>query len=107
MCRLCEDNAVSHGRLFFFFFKGSGDPGDLPSSPTRRSPDLGDTASIVAGKELWQHAPLVASSLPNSPRIEARCADCHAQDGRDLKYFNFSNRSIVTRSMFQIGRAHV
>ena len=61
---------------------------------------LGDTASIVAGKELWQHAPLVASSLPNSPRIEARCADCHAQDGRDLKYFNFSNRSIVTRSMF-------
>lgn len=61
---------------------------------------LGDTASIVAGKELWQHAPLVASSLPNSPRIEARCADCHAQDGRDVKYFNFSNRSIVARSMF-------
>src|SRR5260370_42202245 len=24
----------------FFFFKGSGAPGDLPSSPTRRSPDL-------------------------------------------------------------------
>ena len=59
-----------------------------------------DSASIDAGKELWHHAPLVASSLPNSPRIAARCADCHAQDGRDLKYFNFSNHSIVTRSMF-------
>lgn len=61
---------------------------------------LGESASIDAGKELWQHAPLVASSRPNSPRIEARCADCHTRDGRDLKYFNFSNHSIVTRSMF-------
>jgi hypothetical protein len=26
--------------------------------------------------------------------------DCHAQDGRDLKYFNYSNNSIVTRSVF-------
>jgi hypothetical protein len=26
--------------------------------------------------------------------------DCHAQDGRDLKYFNYSNNSIRTRSMF-------
>src|SRR5258705_2004589 len=28
---------MSH--LIFFFFKGHGDPEDLPSSPTRRSPD--------------------------------------------------------------------
>ena len=38
--------------------------------------------------------------LSNSPRIQARCADCHAKDGRDLKYFNFSNGSIVDRSRF-------
>jgi hypothetical protein len=26
--------------------------------------------------------------------------DCHTEDGRDLKYFNFSNYSIVSRSCF-------
>src|SRR2546422_9704890 len=30
----------------FFFFKGSGAPRNLPSSPTRRSPDLG--AGVLA-----------------------------------------------------------
>src|SRR2546426_6727424 len=34
------DDALSHCFLFFFF-KGSGAPRDLPSSPTRRSSDLG------------------------------------------------------------------
>lgn len=63
-------------------------------------PPRADAASIDAGRELWLTASLVASSLPNSPRIEAHCADCHAHDGRDLKYFNFSNASIVTRSRF-------
>jgi hypothetical protein len=59
-----------------------------------------DSASIRAGHELWHTATLVASSLPNSPRIQAHCSDCHAHDGRDLKYFNFSNASIVARSRF-------
>jgi hypothetical protein len=56
--------------------------------------------SIQSGREVWHSASLVASSLPNSPRIRAHCADCHTQDGRDLKYFNFSNESIITRSVF-------
>jgi hypothetical protein len=30
--------------------------------------------------------------------IQATCSDCHAHDGRDLKYYNYSNRSIVARS---------
>lgn len=68
--------------------------------PDAWAPPLGDAVSIQAGKELWHSAALVASSLPNSPSIQAHCADCHAQDGRDLKYFNFSNRSIVARSTF-------
>jgi hypothetical protein len=70
---------------------------DAPESWTA---PLSDPASIRIGRELWQTAPLIASGLPNSPRIQAHCADCHAQDGRDLKYFNFSNASIVTRSCF-------
>lgn len=32
--------------------------------------------------------------------MRASCADCHASDGRDLKYFNFSNHSIIERSKF-------
>jgi len=69
-------------------------------APENWTPPLPDAASIRAGRELWQTASLAASSLPSSPRIQAHCADCHAQDGRDLKYFNFSNGSIVARSRF-------
>jgi hypothetical protein len=69
-------------------------------APGSWAPPLPDAASIQIGRELWQTASLVASSLPNSPRIQAHCADCHVQDGRDLKYFNFSNGSIVDRSRF-------
>jgi hypothetical protein len=45
-------------------------------------------------------ARLVANALPGAPIIHAHCSDCHAQDGRDLKYFNFSSVSIVARSRF-------
>ncbi len=72
----------------------------VEDAPENWRPPLPDTASIQTGQELWRTASLAASSLPNSPRIQARCADCHAQDGRDLKYFNFSNRSIVARARF-------
>jgi len=69
-------------------------------APETWAPPLPDPASILAGGKLWRTASLVASSLPDSPSIQAHCADCHAQDGRDLKYFNFSNGSIVARSRF-------
>ena len=72
----------------------------VEDTPETWTPPLRDAASILAGRELWQTASLAASSLPNSPRIQAHCADCHAQDGRDLKYFNFSNASIVARARF-------
>ena len=72
----------------------------VEDAPESWTPPLPDAASIRAGKELWDTASLAASSLPNSPRIQAHCADCHAQDGRDLKYFNFSNASIIARARF-------
>jgi hypothetical protein len=37
---------------------------------------------------------------PLNGRIRASCAGCHAQDGRDLKYFNYSDRSIIERAVF-------
>jgi hypothetical protein len=72
----------------------------IEDAPGAWAPPHPDAASIHAGQVLWRSASLVASSLPNSPRIQAHCADCHALDGRDLKYFNFSNASIIERSRF-------
>jgi len=72
----------------------------VEDAPDSWTPPLPDAASILAGRELWKTASLVASSLPNSSRIQAHCADCHAQDGRDLKYFSYSNASIIARARF-------
>lgn len=69
-------------------------------SPQNWAPPLPDANSIQAGKALWSNATLNAGGLPNSSKIQAHCADCHAHDGRDLKYFNFSNNSIESRSRF-------
>jgi hypothetical protein len=54
-------------------------------------------ADIAAGKVLWQNADLTA---PGMGAIKAKCASCHTQDGRDLKYFNYSNNSIQARAVF-------
>lgn len=91
--------------LAWNFLKTEGEKVLLPDEfaedlPESWKPLLPDKASIQAGRELWQSAPLRASSLPSSTRIRAHCADCHTRDGRDLKYFNFSNTSIVARSCF-------
>ena len=100
------DGIVSAYRVLAFNFLTSDGskllrPGDfVQDAPETWAPPLPDAASIRAGRELWETASLAANSLPNSPRIQARCADCHARDGRDLKYFNFSNGSIVDRSRF-------
>jgi len=64
--------------------------------PSTWQPPLNDTADIQAGQTLWRTASLVTPS----GAIQAHCADCHAQDGRDLKYFNYSNFSIEARAMF-------
>lgn len=69
-------------------------------NPDAWSAPLADEGAIQAGRELWHHAELKQSSESNSAKIHAHCADCHAQDGRDLKYFNFSNQSIITRAQF-------
>jgi len=72
----------------------------IDDTPDSWAPPLGDAASIQAGKKLWNRGSLLASGLPGSPRIQAHCGDCHTRDGRDLKYFNFSNESIIARSRF-------
>lgn len=61
-----------------------------------RWPESTNKHLIIKGEQYWRHA-----SLRDYGRwIKARCADCHAQDGADLKYFNYSNKSIIERSVF-------
>ena len=55
-------------------------------------------ADIDAGDNLWNNAPLI--TRPGGTSMQARCAMCHDPEGRDLKYFNYSNHSIIERSVF-------
>lgn len=70
---------------------------DLPA--TWKAP-LTSSADIEAGKNLWNNANLIVPFPSGTKTIQARCSSCHAQDGRDLKYFNYSNNTIRTRAVF-------
>ena len=100
------DGLVSGFRVLAFNLKDRGEEPVLAADtfaeedPNLWTPPLKDSNSISAGAALWQSAPLMANGLPDAPKIRAHCADCHTQDGRDLKYFSFSNASIVARSRF-------
>ncbi len=74
----------------------------VKEDPTTWAPPEGydNPADIEAGEQLWHNAALRESSLRGARMIKAACADCHAADGRDLKYFSFSNQSITARSRF-------
>ena len=72
----------------------------LQEDPERWVAPMGAPKDIAEGERLWRSAPLRASSLSGAPVIRAHCGDCHARDGQDLKYFNYSNLSIVARSQF-------
>ncbi len=53
-----------------------------------------------AGQALWYRADSLAKSGIVDRKIHAACGSCHASNGRDLQYFNYSNRAIVERSRF-------
>ncbi len=68
--------------------------------------------AISQGKALWyknnhlydgtvdQLDGKTGGTKPLDGYILASCSNCHAENGRDLAYFNFSNRSIVERAFF-------
>ncbi len=100
------NGVVSGFRVLAFNFLDHAGRAVLPEDtfieedPNGWEPPLRDAANLAAGQRLWRDAPLAANGLPKAPPIRAHCSDCHTQDGRDLKYFNFSNASIVARSRF-------
>jgi cytochrome c553 len=72
----------------------------VEEDPTTWKPPLPGAADIEAGKTLWYQAKLKGAPYAGAGHLNATCSGCHAQDGRDLKYFNYSNFSIVDRAKF-------
>jgi len=64
--------------------------------PRSWKPPIETPEAISEGKILWYSAPLAEGTTS----LRVNCGDCHAHDGRDLKYFNYSNKSIIERSIF-------
>jgi cytochrome c553 len=58
------------------------------------------TGDVELGRTLWSARGALAKSPLVSRKLQAACASCHAEDGRDLQYFNYSNNSIVQRSRY-------
>ncbi len=51
------------------------------------------------GATRWAANDLLSPEFPGQV-ITASCAECHTKNGLDLKYFNYSNDSIIKRSIF-------
>ena len=100
------DGRVSGFRVLAFnLVNGSGSsliPAQafVQEDPNTWEPPSSQASDIAAGKTLWYTAALTKPSTSGPTPILAHCTDCHAQDGRDLKYFNYSNNSVRTRAMF-------
>jgi hypothetical protein len=100
------DGRVSGFRVLAFNVLDSSGNSLIPSSaflledPNTWRPPSALASDIATGKTLWHTAFLTIPTSSGATPILAHCADCHAQDGRDLKYFNYSNNSIRSRSMF-------
>ena len=101
------DGRVSGFRVLAFNIQDSNGNSLLPSStfvqddPSTWQPPLSDQSDITAGQALWRTASLkVPTTSGGATAIKAHCMDCHSEDGRDLKYFNYSNYSIHSRAVF-------
>jgi len=100
------DGRVLGFRVLGFNFRDEANANLLPLATTFRWDDPREwraprttPTDIAAGEQLWRTA--VLRDSPSSTRnLRATCSDCHAQDGHDLQYFNFSNLSIIERSRF-------
>ena len=67
--------------------------------PKNWKPSTTDPDRLENGRRLFETRGIL-SDFPGGPPIKAACVDCHTAGGRDLKYFNYSDHSIVSRSVF-------
>ena len=101
------DGVTSGFRVLALNVLGSDGSSLVPAStfvwddPNNWQPPSTLASDIAAGQTLYTAAALTVPALSGgTTAIKAHCSDCHAQDGRDLKYFNYSNNSIQVRSVF-------
>ena len=71
----------------------------VQDDPSTWMPSLVDSNRIENGRRLYESRNVLRHS-PGGRGIRAACNDCHANNARDLKYFNYSDHSIITRSKF-------
>jgi len=100
------DGRVSGFRVLAFNLVNASGSSLIPAQafvqedPNTWQPPSSQASDIATGKTLWYTASLTKPTTSGPTPIQAHCTDCHAQDGRDLKYFNYSNNSVRTRAMF-------
>ncbi len=98
-----SDGVSSGYRILALNVLDSGGEKLLPESlfeeddPALWEPPLPEAADIEAGKTLWMNGILKSKK---TGVLQAKCASCHSVTGSDLKYFNFSNKAIITRAVF-------
>lgn len=66
------------------------------TDPATWRPPIDTVAARDEGRRIWYSSTISERGVT----MNAHCTDCHAHDGRDLKYFNYSNRSIIERSLY-------
>ena len=76
-----------------------GDEDFEMTDPSEWTPIYSNSSDIAAGENLWNSASIYNNPINKTP-IRANCSSCHFDDGSDLKYFNYSDESIITRSQF-------
>ncbi len=99
------DGVNSGFRVLAFNFLDKSSRALLPAGqfrahdPAEEKPPLPAPADIKAGKLLWHSAALRESPMVHT-NLKVTCADCHSEDGRDLKYFGYTNNTVYERCLF-------
>lgn len=70
----------------------------VDDNPANWSAPIPGSAAVSEGRILWETASLIKA--PGQGAIRAKCSMCHTPSGSDLKYFNYTNRSIIERSKY-------
>ena len=68
--------------------------------PNTWTPPISSGVAISEGQVLWHSRNIMTNNPLDPSPFKASCADCHSQSGYDLKFFNFSNTSVIERSRF-------
>lgn len=102
--RIIDLNLVENGDINRKVFSSTNLVQDDPTqwrAPRNTSTDISQGAALWKQRNrLYDLALDRADGSTGSGNMRASCADCHAADGRDLKFFNFSNESIIERAKF-------